>query len=61
MITCNIRVIVDINSGNAVWTDCGRKIGEGEVTDLSVALVTDVGLDPRTSLADKRPCDVVDG
>lgn len=61
MISSDVRIVVDIDSGNTVWTDCGWQIGEGEVTDLNVAVITDVGLNPRTGLANKRPCNIADG
>ena len=59
MIAGDIGVVVDIDSGDTVWVDSGRKLGEGEVTNRNVPIIADIGLDPRTSLADDRPSDVV--
>lgn len=59
MIASDIGVVVDIDSGDTVWVDGGRKLGEGEVTHCNVPIIADVGLDPRTSLTDDRPSDVV--
>lgn len=60
MIASDVRVVVDIDCRNAIRGDRGRQIGKGEVANLNVAIVTDVGLDPGTSLTDDGPSDVVD-
>jgi hypothetical protein len=59
VIASNVGVVVNIDCGNAVRSDRGRQIGEGEVANLNVAIITDVGLDPGTSLTDDGPSDVV--
>lgn len=59
MIASDIRVVVDVNSGDTVWVDSGRNLGEGEIANLDATCVADVGLDPRTGLTDDRPSDVV--
>jgi hypothetical protein len=59
VIASNVRVVVDVDCGNAVRGDRGRQIGKSEVADLNVAIVTDVRLDPGTSFTDDGPSDVV--
>jgi hypothetical protein len=59
VIAGNIRIVVDINSGDAVRVDRGRDFGKCEVANLNVSTVTDVGLNPRACFTDDRPSDVV--
>jgi hypothetical protein len=59
VIASDIRVIVDIDGGDAIRIDCGRDFRKGKEANLDRAIVTNVGLDPWTSLAHHRPSDVV--
>jgi len=59
VIASDVRVVVDIDCSDAVRCNRGRQVGKGEIANLNFATVSDVGLDPGTSLADNGPSDVV--